>query len=195
MMSDSLSYYNANADSFFDSTVEADVSDLRSRFLAYLSSDAHILDLGCGSGRDVKAFLDMGYKLDAIDGSEELCKKASEYTGIQVKCSDFESLDAVDKYDGVWACASLLHVRYDALSSVFKKIRTALKTGGILYMSFKIGDRDELRDGRYFTDMNDERFDALNISDLGFDLMDKWETTDVRPERDIKWFNVIVKKV
>lgn len=194
-MSDSLSYYNANADSFFDSTIEADVSDLRYRFLAYHSSDAHILDLGCGSGRDVKAFLDMGYKVDALDGSEELCKKASEYTGIQVKCSDYESLDAVDKYDGVWACASLLHVRYDALSSVFKKIRTALKTGGILYMSFKIGDRDELRDGRYFTDMNDERFDALNISDLGFDLMDKWETTDVRPERDIRWFNVIVKKV
>ena len=194
-MVDSLVFYNMNAEHFFASTIEADVSDLRSRFLAYLSSGAYILDLGCGSGRDTKAFLDMGYKVDAIDGSEELCKKASEYTGIQVKCSDFKSLDEVDKYDGVWACASLLHVRYDKLTSVLTKIRNSLRTGGILYMSFKTGERDELRDGRYFTDMNDERFDALDISSLGFEVLEKWETTDVRPERDIKWFNVIVKKV
>ena len=84
-MTETLNYYNSNADQFFASTIEADISELRNRFTQYLKQGDYILDLGCGSGRDTKAFLDQGFSVDAIDGSEELCKKASEYTGIRVK--------------------------------------------------------------------------------------------------------------
>ena len=194
-MSSTIDYYNANANKFFTSTIEADISELRSRFTAHLEYGDHTLDLGCGSGRDTKAFLDQGFIVDAIDGSEELCKKASEYTGIQVKYQYFQDLNEEDKYNGVWACASLLHVEYNDLLDVFSKVYTALKTNGIFYMSFKFGECDVIREGRHFTDMNDSRFDALNVQKLGFEEIDRWQTIDVRPDRDIEWFNVILKKV
>ncbi|SMC67386.1 Methyltransferase domain-containing protein [Oscillospiraceae bacterium] len=194
-MSDTLGYYNNNADQFFASTIEADISELRSRFTKHLKQGDCILDLGCGSGRDTKAFLDQGFRVDAIDGSEELCKKASEFTDIQVKHQCFQDLNEEDKYNGVWACASLLHVNYAQLPDVFTKIHKALKTNGIFYMSFKLGDSDVIREDRHFTDMNNERFDALNVRAIGFDEIDRWQTLDVRPDRNVEWFNVILKKV
>lgn len=194
-MADTLDYYNSNADQFFASTIEADISALRSIFTKYLKQGDCILDLGCGSGRDTKAFLDQGFRVDAIDGSEELCKKASEYTGIHVKHQYFQDINEEDKYDGVWACASLLHVLYDELPDVFTRIHKALKINSIFYMSFKLGDCDVIREGRHFTDMNDSRFDALNVQALGFEEIDRWQTTDVRPDRNVEWFNVILKKV
>ena len=194
-MTETLNYYNSNADQFFASTIEADISTLRNRFTKYLKQGDFILDLGCGSGRDTQAFLDQGFRVDAIDGSEELCKKASEYTGIQVKHQYFQDINEEDKYDGVWACASLLHVAYDELTDVFTRIHKTLKENGIFYMSFKFGECDVIREGRHFTDMNDSRFDALNVQTLGFEEIDRWQTIDVRPDRDIEWFNVILKKV
>lgn len=194
-MTETLDYYNSNADQFFASTIEADISELRNRFIQYFKQGDYILDLGCGSGRDTKAFLDKGFRVDAIDGSEELCKKASEYTGIRVKHQYFQDINEEEKYDGIWACASLLHVAYDELTDVFTRIHKALKTNGIFYMSFKLGDSDVVRDGRCFADMNDSRFDALNVQALGFEEIDRWQTIDVRPDRDVEWFNVILKKV
>ena len=194
-MSDTLAYYNNNADQFFASTIEADISALRGRFTKYLKQGDYILDLGCGSGRDTKAFLDQGFIVDAIDGCEALCEKASEYTGIKVKHQYFQDLNEEDKYNGVWACASLLHVAYDELTDVFTRIHKALKTNGIIYMSFKLGDSDVIRDGRCFTDINDSRFDYLNIQKLGFEEIDRWQTIDVRPDRNVEWFNVMLKKV
>ena len=194
-MLDTLGYYNNNADQFFASTIEADISELRSRFTRYLNQDDYILDLGCGSGRDTKAFIDYGFRVDAIDGSEELCKKASEYTGIRVEHQCFQDITEEDKYDGVWACASLLHVEYDKLSDVFIKINTALKSNGVFYMSFKLGDSDVIREDRHFTDMNDERFDSLKVQEIGFEEIERWQTLDVRPDRNVEWFNVILKKV
>lgn len=194
-MSSTIDYYNANANKFFSSTIEADISELRIRFTAHLEYGDYILDLGCGSGRDTKAFLDQGFRVDAIDGSEELCKKASEYTGIKVKHQYFQELNEVNKYDAVWACASLLHVEYNELLDVFAKIHTALKTNGVFYMSFKLGDSDVIREDRYFTDMNDERFDALNVQAIGYEEIERWQTLDVRPDRNVEWFNVILKKV
>ena len=82
----------------------------RQRFLACLPAGAAILDFGCGSGRDAKAFLELGFSVEASDGSEELCRRASELTGIPVKRMLFSELSAADRYDGIWACASILHL-------------------------------------------------------------------------------------
>lgn len=187
-------FYNTNSQDFFNSTVSADVSYLYDRFLQYIPENGKILDLGCGSGRDAKAFKDRGYAVDAIDGSEELVRLATEYAGIPVKQKFYEELDAVEEYDGIWACASLLHVEYKILPDILSKINRALMQNGVLYMSFKLGDHDGERDGRYFTDMNDERFNALNTEELGLTLVDKWQTRDARPDRDVEWFNIILKK-
>ena len=110
-MSDkTLQHYNVNAESFAANTVAVDFSQIQQEFLSTLPPGANILDFGCGSGRDTKYFLEQGYKVDAIDGSPMLCKLASTHTGIKVRQMLFQELHAKEKYDGIWACASILHV-------------------------------------------------------------------------------------
>ena len=132
-----LQYYQNHAAEYTNSTLTADMSMNRNRFTERLPENAYILDFGCGSGRDIKAFLDLGFRVDAIDGAEELCKIASDFTGIQVKHMLFQELEDENKYDGIWACASILHLPKDELLLVFNRIATALKEGGILYTWFK----------------------------------------------------------
>ncbi|MCR4781743.1 MAG: class I SAM-dependent methyltransferase [Lachnospiraceae bacterium] len=190
-----LFYYDEKAKEFCENTVNADVSPQRDRFLSYLKEGASILDFGCGSGRDIKAFLDLGYKVEAIDGSVELCKTASEYTGIEVKNMLFQDLNAVEKYDGIWACSSILHVSKADLKSVLKKMVTASKDDGVIYTSFKYGDFEGERNGRYFSDFTEESFREY-ISDCpDVSIVDSWITGDVRPGRgEEKWLNLILKK-
>lgn len=126
-MENTIEYYNQNAHQFVQGTISVNVGAIQERFLSKLSAGAYILDLGCGSGRDTKYFLEKGYQVEAADDSSELCKRASEYTGIQVKQMLFEELDEKEKYDGIWACSSILHLDKRILKDVLKKMATALK--------------------------------------------------------------------
>ena len=92
MTKTTLDFYNENATIFIEGTVNVDFTQVQDIFLEYLPDHAKILDFGCGSGRDAKYFLDHGYDVDAVDGSVELCKAASAYTGIVVKQMLFHSL-------------------------------------------------------------------------------------------------------
>ena len=76
MTNKTLDYYNKNAESFIQGTVLADMKDMQNNFLKELSGNK-ILDFGCGSGRDTKCFIELGYDVEAIDGSLELCKSAN----------------------------------------------------------------------------------------------------------------------
>lgn len=191
---DTTRYYNDNSAVFFEETVGADVTPLYERFLKYVPEGGKILDFGCGSGRDVKAFLDMGYDAVGVDGSSEMCALASSFTGTIIKHMDFADLDSHKEYDGIWACASILHVESHKLPSIIVKMRDALKASGVMYMSFKYGDFEGLRDGRYFTDMNEERFSII-IKDIdGVELVEKWYSEDVRRDRNVQWFNTILRK-
>ncbi len=190
-----LDYYKDNADEFYDSTIIADVAYLRDRFRKELPDNAYILDFGCGSGRDSKAFIDLGYRVDAIDGSEEMCKRASEYAGIDVKCMDFFNLNESEKYDGIWACASILHVERDRIHEVIAMMRNALKPGGVMYISFKYGDFYGLRDGRYFVDLNEDLFKEIISKVDGVKVIDEWVSVDVRREKDVTWLNELIQRV
>ncbi|HEY5556052.1 class I SAM-dependent methyltransferase [Acetobacterium sp.] len=194
-MNKTLSYYNNSARSFIEGTIDADLSDLRQRFLNYLPDSAHILDLGCGSGRDSKSFLEQGYTVTAMDGSIECCKLASDYIGQEVLCKTFEELDFDQAFEGVWACASLLHVAYEKLTGIFEKIAQALKPGGVLYASFKYGDFEGERNGRYFTDLTEKRLKVLLDPVEGFEIIETFVTEDMREDRDgEKWLDVILEK-
>ena len=149
IMRKTIDYYDLNADDYYNETINLDMSIQYSMFERRLYAGAHILDLGCGSGRDVKYFLEQGYEVTAIDGSEKLCEKASAITGLKIKNILFQDIDEVNMYDGVWACASLLHVEPDEFPGVLKKVTASLKDGGILYLSFKYGDFSGERDGRF----------------------------------------------
>lgn len=195
MNTKTIEYYNENVDKFVNDTQDVVFCATQDLFLSYLNEGDSILDFGCGSGRDTKYFLSKGYKVDATDGSMEICKVASDYTGINVKCLLFNELDEIDKYDGIWACASILHLDRDDLIDVFHRIARALKDNGILYTSFKYSEFEGVRNGRYFTDFTLESFNEFQTNIPEFIIEKKWITSDVRAGReDEKWLNLIMRK-
>lgn len=195
-MNKTLDYYNSNADKFIAGTVSVDFKQVQDRFLGCLPDHAMILDFGCGSGRDTKCFLEKGYRVDAVDGSAELCRAAAEYTDIDVKQMLFRELDEEDKYDGIWACSSILHLAKTELLDVISKMIKALKSHGVIYASFKYGDFEGMRNERYFTDFTLESFRNYIKDIRNLDIEDSWISRDVRPDRDEeKWLNLILRRI
>lgn len=194
-MGNTIDYYNQNAEEFIDGTVSVDFRHIQNMFLELLPERARILDLGCGSGRDTKYFLEQGYMVDAIDGSLELCKAASEYTGINVKHMFFQELNEEEIYDGIWACASVLHVKREELPEIIRKMSLATKVNGVIYLSFKYGEFEGERNGRYFTDMTEDSMGEMLIDFPELKLEKQWITGDVRAGRgDERWLNMILRK-
>lgn len=193
-MSDTKKYYQDNAKDFFDSTVNADMSAHYERFLRYVPEHGKILDFGCGSGRDTKAFIQRGYSVDAIDGSSEMCRLAGDHCGITVRCMDFNDLNEIEKYDAIWACASLLHVSKGKMPVILSKMRDALVNSGVMYISFKYGNYEGERNGRFFFDVTPEVFNDLVSNISGIKVIEEWFTEDTRPENNTRWYNIILKK-
>ena len=195
-MDKTLDYYEKNADTFAEGTLDVGFSNVQDRFLSYLPESATILDFGCGSGRDTKGFLDRGYTVDAVDGSEKLCEIASNNTGIQVRHMLFSELDEDGKYDGIWACASILHLAKKELQDVLVKMIKAVKPSGHIYISFKYGTFEGFRNDRYFTDFTKESFREFIDDYVEIMVREEWISEDARPGRgDEKWLNVILKKL
>lgn len=116
-------------------------------FLAALPPGAHVLELGCGGGRDTLVMLERGFSVDATDGSSGMAQEASARIGQPVRVLRFTDLDAQGTYDAVWAHASIHHQPYAGLADVLARIRRALKPGGLFFTNFKLGtgdDRDSL---------------------------------------------------
>ena len=190
-----LEYYNKNADNFAKTTINVDFYETQNRFSTLLPEHGYILDFGCGSGRDTKYFLEQGFYVDATDGSEEMCHIASNYTGIQVRRLLFEELDENKKYDGIWACASILHLPKKQLREVLENMYAALKSEGWIYTSFKYGEFEGERNGRYFTDFTTYTFKDFIHDMHGLKIEEHWITGDVRPGRgEEKWLNLLLQK-
>ena len=188
-MNDTINYYDKNADRFITGTVNADMSDVQSEFLTYIPENGYILDFGCGSGRDSKAFLDKGYKVLSVDGSIEMCKAAEQLTGQEVIHSLFQNFTWDEKFDGIWACASLLHLSREDIGPVLNKLSGLLKENGCLYVSFKYGDFSGNRNGRFFTDLTESSLGAIVETIPGLQLIKYEITEDVRPDRQERWLN------
>ena len=194
-MDRTIDYYNLNAENFIENTQNVDMHLSLDKFLHLLNAGAAILDFGCGSGRDTKYFLNKGYQVTATDGSAELCRLASVFTGIKVKEMLFGELDEIDTYDGIWACSSILHLPKKELLLVIRKMCDALKGTGVIYTSFKYGDFEGVRNGRYFTDFNEDSFKKFIAGIPELTIEDHWITGDVRPGRgDERWLNLILRK-
>ena len=194
-MGNTINYYNENAKKFIDGTVSVDFRSIQDTFLELLPENAKILDFGCGSGRDTKYFLEHGCRVVAMDGSLELCKAASEYTGITVKHMLFQELNEKERYDGIWACASIVHVKREELPEIICKMGLAAKAKDIIYLSFKYGDFEGERNGRYFTDMTEESMAELLVGFPELRVEKQWITGDVRDGRgDERWLNMILRK-
>lgn len=188
-----LEYYNKQAENFTQDTKDVEFSAIQDDFASYVSAGGTILDLGCGSGRDSKAFIERGYRVVAVDGSEEICRVAGEYIGQEVICSTFQEYKPTETFDGIWACSSLLHLETNDIKAVVKRLSENLRLGGCFYASFKYGGFSGMRNGRYFTDMTEESFAEVLQDIPGLRLERQYITSDARPGRaDEKWLNVFL---
>ena len=199
-----IGYYNRNARNYAEQTRMVDLSELYEDFEECLDPGARILDLGCGSGRDSKYFLEKGYSVIPVDGSAAMCIAASEYLHIPVRQMLFSELKFKNEFDGIWACASLLHVRKTEIRDIMAKVERALKPDGVLYASFKYGEEEKNIDGRHFSfyekNIDGRHFSFYNetdldwISDLG--LIEYWISEDVRLNKQgEKWLNTLWRKI
>jgi superfamily II DNA or RNA helicase/SAM-dependent methyltransferase/SOS-response transcriptional repressor LexA len=193
-MSSTIAYYDRHAARFVADTAGVDLSALHDRFLAHIADGGLILDAGCGSGRDSKAFVDRGYRVRAFDASAELARLATALIGQPVDVLTFDALTDLACYDGIWACASLLHVREHALPAALARLWAALKPQGVLYLSFKLGEGERTHDGRHFTDATEPRLTAWLAALPDIDAVDCWITPDQRPDRDERWLNALVRR-
>ena len=207
-LDNTANYYNERTQDFVERTLYLDMQSLYQPFLAELAKVSpdqhHILDLGCGSGRDSLYFTNLGFKVTAIDASQKLLELAKEnshqqslqQSDIDWQCLNFYDLDNrnwTSSYTGIWACASLLHVPYKELPAMISTLIPMLIKGGVFYASFKYGNSERVEDKRFFCDMNEQRWDNLKTA-INYKFNDSvWLTTHQRVDKTITWFNVLIK--
>lgn len=203
MTSATLDYYQTHAQDFFEQTFNVDMQDLYQPFLthlpiSHLSNQHKILDVGCGSGRDSLFFAKQGFEVTAIDGSQKLIDLAKNQTStIHWQCLDFYQIknqNWQNKFIGIWACASLLHLPFDDLPSVINNLMQMLTPNGIFYASFKYGNTEQEKEGRFFCDMNEQRWRDIFLQLENAILIQNWQTKDKRTDREEIWLNCLFKK-
>ena len=189
---DTLTWYRENAETFLSRTGNVDMTMTYDPFLELVAPGGSILDLGCGAGSAALYFTRKGYKVLAVDGCAEYCEHTRRRAGCEVRQMLFGELDYTNAFDGVWACASLLHVQKDALPGVLRLIRRALKKDGVFYASFKYGETEREKNGRLFSDFTEESLRTLLDEAGGFRTVKLWTTADARLERaEERWVNVL----
>lgn len=195
MINNTLDFYNNNSKSYIESTLSIDMSHLYKDFLKHIPKDGHILDLGCGSGRDSLEFIKRGYNITAVDGSKELSIAASKVIGQEVIYNKFEDLQLTEKFHGIWACASLLHINKRDLINVIKNISSNLEDNGVFYMSFKYGEDEYIDEkGRYFNCYTEETFKEMILAVSKLEIIKIYKSEDtIGGRNNLQWLNVLFK--
>lgn len=191
-----LDYYNKNSEEYFNSTLNVDMTNTYKEFLKLVPEGGKILDLGCGSGRDSMNFMKLGYEVTAVDGAKELAKKASVLLGKEVIVSTFEELELKEKFHGIWACASLLHIKREDLKTVLNNLYNNLEDNGVFYMSFKYGEKEYVDDkNRYFNCFTDESIISFINENTKYNILGLYITEDkLGRVNEVKWLNLICNK-
>lgn len=190
-----IEYFDQNAERCFADAFTITARTNQDHFLSYVRPAGSILDFGCGSGRDTAYFMERGFEVTATDGSREMCRLASEFLGMPVRVLEFNELDEVDRYDGIFASASVMHLEYDRLLEVFPKMARALHEGGIIYVSFKYGDDDGYLGKRYYTKMTEERFAQMLDDFPQLEVVEQGIFGNEHPgQPDFRWLYAYLRK-
>lgn len=190
-----IDYYNGNAAQYFSNTVNVDMSECYDRFIKYVVPRGRIIDIGAGSGRDIKYFKDRGYVVEGIDASEEMCRLATDYSGAEVRCERIQDWNPEEKYDGIWANASLLHLLFNEIEGFVCRASDYLKPNGVLYISMKTGIQTGCdNNGRFFTAFTEEKVQQTVAKSTAFIVIDSWKTGDGLSREGLQWINLILKK-
>lgn len=199
---DTLDYYQRNAKDFFSQTINVDMQNVYQPFLEYLpkphlANQQKILDVGCGSGRDSVFFANQGFEVVAIDGSQNVIDLAKQTdTRIDWQCLRFHEIAKQswqNQFTGIWACASLLHVPFDDLPKILNDLLSCLRPTGILYASFKYGNGERKKEGRFFCDMNEHGWQLIGEQLDSAKALKLWQTVDNRMDKRDIWWNVLLK--
>jgi SAM-dependent methyltransferase len=190
-----IAWYERNAAAFAEGTLDVPFDHLRAPFLDRLPFPARILDTGCGAGRDAAAFARLGHQVVAMEPCEPLATRAEALLGATVLRLRFDQMTFAAEFDGVWACASLLHVPASELTNALEHCLQALRVGGVLFASFKHGRGERCRDGRWFTDLDEHGWAKLAAELGALTTVGTWTTPDGRPNRaDERWLNVLAQR-
>jgi 2-polyprenyl-3-methyl-5-hydroxy-6-metoxy-1,4-benzoquinol methylase len=191
-----VDYYEAHADEYCRSTIGLDMSSVYKRFLSELAPGSHILDAGCGSGRDSKVFLESGHTVTAFDASPEMARFASAYIGQKCIVLRFQEVRFQQEFDAIWACASLLHVPKCEMESVLRRLVTALRKEGIMYASFIEGEGERVsEDGRLYNSYNAESLRELLEGTSMVEEVAFWKSDEIpSSDRRAPWLNCLFKK-
>ena len=197
-----LNYYDENAVEFAIQTAHIDMHDLYALFISQLPQrDTQcILDVGCGSGRDAKYFAKQGYDVTAIDASAELIQWAwqhhisSRVSWVHLNFSSIEKQAWENKFTGIWACASLLHVPFLELPFIINSLLDTFTDDGVMYASFKYGKGERVDEERFFCDMNESRWKAIVAKIPQVIEYKIWLSADKRSSIENNWFNITIKK-
>ena len=194
-MNETINFYNINAISYFEKTVEVDMSETYKRFVEHMKPHGVIIDTGAGSGRDVKYFLESGFKVHGIDASKELCKLSSEYTGVRIKCQTIQEWKPYIQYDGIWANASLIHLKKSEVEDFIKRLPEVISADGVIYISLKEKIKEGFdKEGRYFNGLTINDIIFL-LSQIGnYLIVENWISEDALLRQDVKWRNIIIRK-
>ncbi len=187
-------FYEVHAAEYFERTVTADLSRIHDRFLAFVPAAGRILDAGCGSGRDLREFVQRGYRAKGIDASRELVKRAERYSSAPCHVMRLEALSFTNCFEAIWACASLLHLPKSAIGGVLRRFGRALVPQGVLFASVQVGQGESLgSDGRFFAYYTKAEFEGV-IGAASFELVDVWTSQDLLSERGtVHWINLVAR--
>ncbi|MDU9027641.1 class I SAM-dependent DNA methyltransferase [Pseudomonas mediterranea] len=191
-----LKYYDSVCDEYDKFSSSIDMQAQWEVFERKLPLGSKILDLGCGTGRDIQYFLSKGYNVEGLEPSVAMANIARLKTGAKIINLAAEQMDFAGEFDGVWACASLIHIPKSALVATLPKIARALKFGGYFYLSLKQGVGEARNnDGRFFSfyEMDEILELLLNVNQL--EGVEHWLSKDLAGRSDTQWINVLVKKI
>ena len=191
-----VSYYEANAEAFVARTVGTDMGPFHARFLRYVPAGGTILDAGCGSGRDTRRFLEMGYRVTAMEPTEALARLAEAHSGQPVLRLRFQEMAFCEAFDGIWAAASLLHVPQREVGNVFRRLIRSLRISGACFMSFKRGSGERFdAGGRLYHDQTLASLGELLRGYPQLETLETWESDSPRPDRQGEfWVQAIVRR-
>lgn len=192
-----LAHYNEHARSFWEATRDHDVSQNRDALLHHLAGPGpyRILDFGCGPGRDLKAFRDLGHHAIGLEGAERFAQMARAYSGGEVWLQDFLQLELPGEFfDGIFANASLFHIPSAELPRVLRELRAGLKPGGVLFSSNPRGQNEEGWSGeRYGCYYDLQRWRDL-VMDAGFEEITHYYRPAGVPREQQPWLASLWRK-
>lgn len=194
-------FYELNANNYFLATYSVNLDYLWKKFSKILFPDAQILDLGCGSGRDLRYFADQGFRAIGVDYSFNLIKLAKHLSNQPIISANFTSLPFTDKvFDGVWAVASLLHLPYQLIPATLLEIHRTLKPSSFLITSVKKGFGETIdSNGRYYRYYQAQEWEEVLLSN-GYHILEFEETVEIRKvesgkTEEITWLGCLAQAV